>query len=76
MINYVVAFGLLLSIMLAFSALVRGAPTKLLAYIYVVCFSLILVGASFPALVEVAPHLISWLIEVSISAKNAIVSVM
>lgn len=76
MINYVVAFGLLLSIMLVFAALVRGAPTKLLSTIYVVCFSLILVGASFPALVEVAPHLIAWVIETTMSAVAAVSSVM
>ena len=76
MINYIVAFGLLLAIMLSFAALVRGAPTKLVSTLYAVFFSLILVGASFPALVEVSPHLITFVSEVLDSTKAALIKVM
>lgn len=76
MLDYVVAFGLLFAIMLAYAALVRGTPSKLLSTIYAVFFSMILVGASFPALVEVAPTLISVTVEMINTTLAAFSKVM
>lgn len=76
MLDYIVAFGLLLAIMLAYAGLVRGAPSKLVSTLYAVFFSMILVGASFPALVEVAPHLIEFVGETIRTTVDALSKVM
>ena len=76
MIDQVVAFLLLLMLMFSFAAFVSSATKKGAVTMYTIGFSLIMVGLSFPNLVEMAPGLIFWMTETFTSAKNALASVL
>lgn len=76
MIDQVVAFLLLLALMASFAAFVSGATKKGAVVMYTIGFSLIMIGLSFPNLVELAPTLRTVVVEATVSSVEALKSVL